>query len=232
MGIALSFIPFFDECHRQGGLLSPCFALGSQEIHEAADTIRRWAHQEHHVNLVRTLKVCDLLRDRYGIESYVDCDVNGLAAFRFDLNRSLPTERVFSAMTVLDAGTLEHVFDVAQVFRNIFSVLCPGGTAIHIAPMTWHEHGFYNFNPLLFRYLIGVNECSLLTEAVHFPSDPKTGKDESTLIFTSDNHSSIATESFARKFFQGTSHPAGVLYMVAYRRGNCAPFKLPYQIQD
>jgi hypothetical protein len=49
----------------------------------------------------------------------------------------------------------------------------PGGTIIHISPLTWFNHGFYNFNPKLFKGLIQANGYEFLVEAFWIPPNPK-----------------------------------------------------------
>ena len=49
---------------------------------------------------------------------------------------------------IFDGGTLEHVFDIPQAFRNVFNMLKPGGTFVSVNGFTgWPGHGFYQFQP-------------------------------------------------------------------------------------
>jgi hypothetical protein len=68
-----------------------------------------------------------------------------------DLNEPVPPELRGRFATVLDGGTLEHVFDVRQALANVSLMLAPGGTVIHIVPVNNQVgHGFYQFSPTLF----------------------------------------------------------------------------------
>ncbi len=51
---------------------------------------------------------------------------------------------------VFECGTMEHIFDVAQVFKNIINLTKVGGTVCHISPLNWLNHGFYNFSFTVF----------------------------------------------------------------------------------
>jgi len=51
---------------------------------------------------------------------------------------------------VFECGTMEHIFDTAQVFKNTINLCEVGGTVCHISPLTWLNHGFYNFSLTLF----------------------------------------------------------------------------------
>ena len=50
---------------------------------------------------------------------------------------------------VLDAGTIEHCFNIAQAIINAAQAVGPGGHVFHGPPMTMLNHGFYNINPTL-----------------------------------------------------------------------------------
>src|SRR5579871_202928 len=86
-----------------------------------------------------------------GIEDYQDIDINGKAALNLDFSLPLPQEHEVKAGAIFDLGTIEHIFDASQAFANVCHFLREGGLVIHCSPMTAYEHGFYNFNPLLFR---------------------------------------------------------------------------------
>jgi hypothetical protein len=81
----------------------------------------------------------------------------------FDLNCSeAPPELLGAYDLILDSGTLEHVFHVPNVLKNIFSMLRVGGRIIHISPSTNHiDHGFYMFSPTLFWDFYTANQFEL-----------------------------------------------------------------------
>jgi hypothetical protein len=71
------------------------------------------------------------------------------AALRLDLNEPVTLSRRFDL--IINHGTAEHVFNIAQVFRTMHDWTVPGGTMIHESPFTgWIDHGFYNLQPTLF----------------------------------------------------------------------------------
>jgi SAM-dependent methyltransferase len=78
------------------------------------------------------------------------------AAHKLDLNQPIDIGQRFDI--VHNAGTLEHVFDIAQAFRNIHNLTRPGGFMIHHAPFVgWVDHGFYSLHPTLFWDLAEAN---------------------------------------------------------------------------
>jgi SAM-dependent methyltransferase len=73
-------------------------------------------------------------------------DFHGTAdALRLDLNKPIDLQRQFDV--VMNLGTVEHVFNVAQAMQTIHDHTRPGGLMIHGMPLSgWVEHGFYAFN--------------------------------------------------------------------------------------
>ena len=68
-----------------------------------------------------------------------------------DLNQSLPPDLEGTFTVVIDAGSLEHVFDVPTAIRNCMRMVEPGGHFLAITPANnMMGHGFYQFSPELF----------------------------------------------------------------------------------
>ena len=68
-----------------------------------------------------------------------------------DLNQPLPTQLEGAFTAVIDAGSLEHVFDFPTAVGNCMRMVDPGGhfIAITVTNNTM-GHGFYQFSPELF----------------------------------------------------------------------------------
>jgi hypothetical protein len=109
-----------------------------------------------------------------GVEPYFDIDLNEQADYRLDLSQPLPPEFRGVAQSVIDVGTTEHIFNAPQAFKNIVEMLRPGGVVMHLSPVSWHNHGFYNFNPLLFNEFYAANgfarlQHGLLLSPLQYP---------------------------------------------------------------
>jgi len=84
---------------------------------------------------------------------------------------------------VVDAGTLEHVFHLPNVLRNIGFFLRPGGRIIHVSPACNHvDHGLYMFSPTLFwSYYstngFGIEKIQLIRHSRRPEVDPWFGRD-------------------------------------------------------
>jgi hypothetical protein len=67
------------------------------------------------------------------------------ATYVADLNQPTRLERQFD--TVVDAGSLEHIFDVAMAFRNVAGLCKVGGRIVHVLPVNnLNGHGFWQFS--------------------------------------------------------------------------------------
>ena len=64
-----------------------------------------------------------------------------------DLNYPVPQALHGRYGLVIDPGTLEHCFNIAQAAKNVAEMVSAGGCALHLNPLNMHNHGFYNLNP-------------------------------------------------------------------------------------
>ena len=87
-----------------------------------------------------------------------------------DLNQPVPPELHRRYAMVIDPGTLEHCFNIAQGVRNVAEMVAPGGCVFHGNPMNMFNHGFYNLNPTWYHDFYAANGFKVqLVEGV---SDP------------------------------------------------------------
>ncbi len=90
------------------------------------------------------------------------------ATHTLDLNSAeLPAEFHESYDVILDSGTLEHVFHIPNVLKNVFQMLKPGGRVIFLSPSSNHvDHGFYMFSPTFFFDYYAANGFHVETACV------------------------------------------------------------------
>jgi len=115
-----------------------------------------------------TLDVFDVVSER-GCEVVVD------------LNHPIPANALGQFDYVLDVGTLEHCFNVAQALVNMAALLRVGGVIIHENPFNWGNHGFWNLNPTLYHDFYSDNgfevmEIALITRDGRVLQVPQTGR--------------------------------------------------------
>ncbi|MBV8602403.1 MAG: hypothetical protein JO359_12645, partial [Candidatus Eremiobacteraeota bacterium] len=78
----------------------------------------------------------------------LDIDAYQGAEIVVDLNEPIPKKYHGRFRTVLDSGTMEHVFDVRTGFSNLVKLLAVGGRIVHQNPCNnYVNHGFFQLSP-------------------------------------------------------------------------------------
>ena len=152
-----------DECWKRpfsGTILQ----LGRQKLFFQKEEFNEWA-LFHNVDLVNDISIKDSDKENHiftggmddvdffkaiGFDSVESCDYSDFQAADhvFDLNKPVPKHLYNKYDVILDSGTLEHVFHLPQVLKNIYDMLKVGGRVIHLLPSSnWIDHGFYSFSP-------------------------------------------------------------------------------------
>ena len=78
-----------------------------------------------------------------------------------DLNQPLPAELERRYAMAIDAGTLEHCFNIGQAAINVAGLVEVGGFVLHGNPINMFNHGFYNLNPLWYYEFYEANGFKL-----------------------------------------------------------------------
>ena len=96
-----------------------------------------------------------------GFSRYLAIDLNTeFGSIIMDLNYVCKEKYNFTDefSLVINNGTGEHIFDQMSVFQNMHNMTKVGGYMINVLPlMPCLNHGFYNYNPILFRDLAIAN---------------------------------------------------------------------------
>ncbi len=87
------------------------------------------------------------------------------ATILHNMNAPIPLALHQKFDTVIDCGTLEHVFDIATALRNCTDLCKIGGQILHVAPANnFCGHGFWQFSPELFFTLYSQDRGYAQTE--------------------------------------------------------------------
>lgn len=161
MGIDQSTVQFLQACRRDGVDFGSTLTLGRQELY-----LSSWQAEQVGVEPgVACEQFADSLLRSLGAEELAVMDASDFegADIVHDLNLPLPVEHHGQYSLVIDAGTLEHVFDVPVALRSVLSAVRPGGHFVSITPTNNESgHGFYQFSPeLWFRVLSPENGYEL-----------------------------------------------------------------------
>lgn len=100
------------------------------------------------------------------IESVDISDYEG-ADYIWDLNRAYSGQLRAEFDLIIDAGTLEHVFEFPTALRNICGWVTPGGHIMFLQHANnFMGHGFYQFSPELFFAFCDVTRGFEVSEMV------------------------------------------------------------------
>lgn len=144
----------------------------------------------------------------------VSVDMHGTPqALKFDLNQPLPPLGQFDL--VINHGTAEHVFDIAQVFASMHNACDVGGLMVHESPFTgWLDHGFYCLQPTLFYDLAAANGYEVVS--VHVEE------------INSRQIVEVASRD-AMTAMLAAGLPDNAMLYVVFRKVHSSPFRLPMQ---
>jgi SAM-dependent methyltransferase len=170
------------------------------------------------VGLSRKENLFEIAKDFYAQlfapKRIVSIDLHGPDAMKCDLNQPLPPLGQFDV--VMNHGTAEHIFNIAQVFRSIHAACKVGGLMIHESPFTgWLDHGFYCLQPTLFYDLAAANGYDIVSVDV----EDMTGN-QTLPIWSRDKMTELMLAG---------SVPNNAMLYVAFRKKSVDQFIIPMQ---
>jgi hypothetical protein len=101
----------------------------------------------------------ELLTEYFGATKVDSIDYSDFenATHVHDLNEPLPKTLYGKYDTVIDGGTLEHIYNAPQALKNCSHLCKFGGQILHILPANnFCGHGFWQFSPELFFALYSM----------------------------------------------------------------------------
>lgn len=159
----------------------PLLTFGNQDIYANAITLNKWSVQykikplksnniksstslglgqinPESKNFVHAKSFFELI----GISSkdYFDVDKFNFDKPRLlhDLEKPFPKKFKNYFKLIIDSGTLEHIFDIKAVMKNIVYISRIGGYVLHITPTNnFLNHGFFQINPTFFSDFYTAN---------------------------------------------------------------------------
>lgn len=172
--IHANIIPIMEE-HRNRPFSGNLLLLGQGDVYFTQSTFERMArtakvqlkegvtHEPSHLKALAEkgyMSGTSLFRQLgFNTVSVSDVSTYEGADIQFDLNSPAVAENLHSRFdTIIDHGTLEHVFHLPNALQNLFTMLRPGGRMIHSSPSgNFFDHGFYMFQPTLFMDFYKAN---------------------------------------------------------------------------
>jgi hypothetical protein len=151
MGLDYHGLSFLRYVNRIAGGFGNTITLGRQEVH-VRERIMKGLLGVDNVDF-DGIYCEDLLRKYFGASKVESIDYSPYehATYVHDMGVPLPESLKGQCDTVIDGGTLEHVFNIVQGFSNTSDLVRVGGQIIHILPANNHlGHGFWQMSPELF----------------------------------------------------------------------------------
>jgi SAM-dependent methyltransferase len=157
VGLDVNGIRLILYAKRLGADFESVVTIGRQGLHLAPAQLYRELSRfglDCPADLAGTnLAYCEPFFSLLGARATTSIDVSGYenATIIHDMNLPLPERLKGKFSAVVDAGTLEHIFNYPVGLKNCMDLLRTGGFFISITPANnFMGHGFYQFSPELF----------------------------------------------------------------------------------
>jgi SAM-dependent methyltransferase len=161
MGFDVQGVRFLLSAHHRGVRFTNTAIIGRQELFIDPVSLQRilrcfgMAKSDAEVRglLTEAGGFAEPLLQLLGAEhiSSVDASPYEGSSIVHDMNLEIPDNLKRSFSVVIDAGTLEHIFDFPRAIKNCMEMVQPGGHLLMITPANnFMGHGFYQFSPELF----------------------------------------------------------------------------------
>jgi hypothetical protein len=176
MAILRNHVPYFAEIVRLPGFLTdPVLTFGYQEVYIDATRYLAWheidtklkikkarryfvekgeaffgkRHRDLHIPRQMLEKDLKGVLTNYGMKDLTVLDFEDFRAdVRHDMNIPIPDHLRSKFNTIIDIGSLEHVFDTKRCLENLFSMLKVNGhILLHTPCKGCFDHGLHTFSP-------------------------------------------------------------------------------------
>jgi hypothetical protein len=148
MAIDIHGLNFLHLAAKETGL-GRTATIGRQSLAMPKETIRKLLNLEATRDFGPFCE--DLLKAHFGstiVDSWDYSDFEGATCIA-DLNKPLVTVSGYD--TVIDCGSLEHIYNAPEALKNLSLMCAEGGRILHVLPSNnYCGHGFWQFSPELF----------------------------------------------------------------------------------
>jgi len=174
MGLDFKAVKFIEHVHKKIKPMNKIVTIGRQEIDRALLPIH---YQKDYPKDNSETGYCEkLLVGELGasvVDSIDFSDYEG-ATILHDMNKPLPKRYHGRYDTVIDGGSLEHIYHITQALENCALLCRQGGQILHFSPgNNFCNHGYYQFSPDLFHQLYckenGYRETEVFLSEVSWP---------------------------------------------------------------
>lgn len=214
MGIDVHGLRFLEYALRVNGPMKSTLTIGRQRLQAPRRELQKYLMLQESSLCLKSSFVDDLLIEQFGAVEVASIDVSDYenATHVRDLNMKLEP-RFPKFDSVLDAGSLEHVFDIRTAFENIAHCCRLGGQILHILPANnFVGHGFYQFSPEFFYSLYSgprgfadteVYLADLGKPRVWWKVAPPAGTSRSTAMSSQETYALVRTRKISHAVASG-----------------------------
>jgi SAM-dependent methyltransferase len=183
MGFDVQGVRFLMSAHRSGVRFAKTAILGRQELFMDPTSLRRilrsfgMATNDAEVRrlLTEANGFAEPLLRLLGAEHICSVDASSYegASIVHDMNLPIPSSLRGAFSVVIDAGTLEHIFDFPTAIKNCMEMVQEGGHLLLMTPANnFMGHGFYQFSPELFFRVCSEDNGFEVVKAILCEVDP------------------------------------------------------------
>jgi len=129
--------------------------IGRQNIMFQTEDLKQFLLENNCIfqHSIKHFDFADTLLKHLGFKNVESLDANNFenATHIHDFNKPVPLKLHNKYNYILDGGTTEHIFNIAQVYQNIIDMLEIGGIFVAFLPNNnLSGHGFYQISPELY----------------------------------------------------------------------------------
>jgi len=150
MGLDITALKFLHKIKKQK-LLGNTITIGRQSLTIHPSCVKKFL--EISSEYIQSNYCEDLLLKYFSATNVESLDFSDFekATHIVDLNLPLPQKFHGIYDTVINFGTLEHIFNISEALKSCSALCKKGGQILHIMPSNnFCGHGFYQFSPELF----------------------------------------------------------------------------------
>jgi hypothetical protein len=166
LGVSLTEAHVLFSLKQRGELSDEILSLGRPEVYISKRELTRltsayklpWSESD--IARASSAAYAEQLLRLLGFQTIRSIDISTYQAADIihDLNVPIPEELQGITNFLYGNGTIEHVFDVATVLKNIVKLVRIGGMVLIAAPANGYcGHGFYQFSPEFFYSFFSAN---------------------------------------------------------------------------
>jgi hypothetical protein len=184
MGLDTNGIKFLLACHKQGVSLKRTLMVGRQilnlEAHELKENLQGFNLYESDNQVRKILSekggYAETMLKMLGCEDIDSLDYSNYegANILHDMNLPIPDQYKEKYSTVLESGSLEHIFNFPVSFANCMEMTELNGHLLIITPVNnIMGHGFYQFSPEIFYRVLNEKNGFEIEQMLIFEYSPE-----------------------------------------------------------